>query len=134
MTAGSMTAVQLFEGLGNIYGFDVRDDGKGRGSRAHSRISLDIKPREGEEFDMAGNMTLDGLNEHLFAQLERLNEAHIPAEKLKTEIERSRAVCSVAATIVNNARLALDAEKIRSGKEGITKLPRMIGSGNGEKA
>ncbi|MGL5841191.1 MAG: hypothetical protein ACRCYK_05200 [Aeromonas hydrophila] len=53
---------------------------------------------------------LTDLNNHLFAQLERLGDESLTGEKLKEEILRSKAVSSVSSQIVNNARLALDAQ------------------------
>ena len=50
------------------------------------------------------------LNNHLFEQLERLNDTDMKGEKLSTEIERSKAMTSVAAAIISNAKLALDAQ------------------------
>lgn len=84
---------------------------------------------------MPEKTTLDDLNRHLFEQLERLNDEDLEGEKLKTEMERSKAVCQVAGVIVNNARLALDAEIARA-EEGraIERIPRMIGPGNGKAA
>ncbi len=52
---------------------------------------------------------LTNLNDHLFIQLERLNNEDTKAEKLQEEIERSKAVTSVAKEIISNARLVLDA-------------------------
>lgn len=60
---------------------------------------------------MATKSRLTDLNEHLFAQLERLSDEELKGEALVEEIERSRAVNSVAAKIVDNARLVLDAQK-----------------------
>lgn len=65
------------------------------------------------------------LNNHLFAQLERLSDEDIKGEALKEEIERSRAVVGVARHIVDNARLALDAQKALG--ESVRSLPEMIG-------
>ena len=53
---------------------------------------------------------LTDLNEHLFAQLERLGDESLDSEKLKDEIARSKAITAVSSQIVNNARLALDAQ------------------------
>lgn len=54
---------------------------------------------------------LTDLNNHLFAQLERLNDESLEGEKLAEEIERSKAVTGVSKEVVANARLVLDAEK-----------------------
>lgn len=53
---------------------------------------------------------LTDLNNHLFAQLERLGDESLTGDKLKEEITRSKAISSVSSQIVNNARLALDAQ------------------------
>ncbi len=51
------------------------------------------------------------LNNHLFAQLERLSDESLTSEALQAEIQRSQAVTSVAKEIVANGRLVLDAQK-----------------------
>lgn len=58
------------------------------------------------------NKLLD-LNNHLFAQLERLSDENISEEDLTKEIKRSKSITDVAKTAVDNAKLALDAEKFR---------------------
>jgi hypothetical protein len=54
---------------------------------------------------------LSDLNNHLFAQLERLSNEDLKGEDLANEINRSNAVTSVAKEVISNARLVLDAQK-----------------------
>lgn len=54
---------------------------------------------------------LSDLNNHLFAQLERLGSEDLKGEELANEIERSNAITSVAKEVISNARLVLDAQK-----------------------
>lgn len=56
---------------------------------------------------------LTDLNNHLFEQLERLNDEELTDEKLSQEIERSKAVANIATKIIDNASLGLQAEKLR---------------------
>ena len=65
------------------------------------------------------------LNNHLFAQLERLGDEDTTGERLSEEIDRSRAVGGIARNIIDNARLALDAQKALG--ETVRTLPAMIG-------
>jgi hypothetical protein len=51
--------------------------------------------------------TLTDLNNHLFAQLERLGDEEMNPEELKTEIERSKAINGVARNIIDNAKTTL---------------------------
>lgn len=59
---------------------------------------------------MAKNKLSD-LNNHLFAQLERLSDENMKAEDLETELKRSKAIQGVAKNIIDNARISLDAWK-----------------------
>ncbi|MCX0428879.1 MULTISPECIES: hypothetical protein [Aeromonas] len=69
---------------------------------------------------------LTDLNNHLFAQLERLGDESLDSEKLKDEIARSKAITAVSSQIVNNARLALDAQiAVRDLQLG-NRLPSML--------
>ncbi|HBJ74015.1 MAG TPA: hypothetical protein DDY86_00400 [Syntrophaceae bacterium] len=74
------------------------------------------------------NKLLD-LNNHLFAQLERLSDEDTSGEKLTEEIERSKAVTGVARHIIDNARLCLDAAKAVN-ERSIVNAPVMLGIAN----
>ena len=58
--------------------------------------------------------TLGDLNNHLFAQLERLTDEDMKGEALKTELMRAEAVTSVAQQIIANASIVLKAKKCGS--------------------
>ena len=54
--------------------------------------------------------TLTDLNNHLFAQIERLSDESINADQLNFETERSKSLTIISRTIIDNARLVLDAQ------------------------
>ncbi|VXB88788.1 Phage protein [Bacillus altitudinis] len=58
--------------------------------------------------------TLGDLNNHLFAQLERLSDEDLKGEELQEEIERSKAVTDVANRIISNGALVLQAQKFHT--------------------
>lgn len=55
---------------------------------------------------------LTDLNNHLFAQLERLGEEGLTAEQIEQEGKRADAIVAVADQIIRNADTALKAAKI----------------------
>lgn len=57
---------------------------------------------------------LSDLNNHLFAEIERLSEETLKGDELTEEIERAKAVTGVASQIISNAKLVLDAQKALS--------------------
>ncbi|MDL2292252.1 hypothetical protein LJC17_01465 [Acholeplasma sp. OttesenSCG-928-E16] len=59
---------------------------------------------------MPRNTLLD-LNNHLFEQLERLNDDDLSEDEIKKESKRAKAMCTVAREIVKNARVILDGQK-----------------------
>jgi hypothetical protein len=54
---------------------------------------------------------LNDLNNHLFEQLERLNDDELNGDDLKLEIDRSKAITQIASNIIQNGYLALKALK-----------------------
>ena len=73
---------------------------------------------------MAKNKLMD-LNDALFAQLERLGDEDMSGDAMMQEIERSKAVASIAKEIVNTGKLALDAQRKTDSGEVLNK-PRML--------
>lgn len=57
---------------------------------------------------------LSDLNNHLFAQIERLSEEGMSAEKIETEVKRGNAIVAVADQILRHATLQVQAAKIVS--------------------
>ena len=53
---------------------------------------------------------LSDLNDHLFAQLERLGDEDLKPKELEIEIDRSKAIAGVAKQVISNAQLVLDAQ------------------------
>lgn len=51
------------------------------------------------------------LNNHLFEELERLNDESLTGEALQEERERAKTMATIAQTIINNGELALKAVK-----------------------
>ena len=71
--------------------------------------------------------TLGDLNNHLFAQMERLSSEDLSGEELVSEINRAKAVSQVATQIIQNGSLALKAKIAYDEQFGhSTKLPPML--------
>ena len=68
--------------------------------------------------------TLADLNNHLFEQLERLNDEELTGDKLQEEIERGKAMQGIAQTIINNAELVMKAT-LRKQNDG-TEMPALL--------
>lgn len=55
---------------------------------------------------------LSDLNNHLFAQLERLGEESLSGEQIADEVKRAQAISDVADQIIRNADLQLKAANL----------------------
>lgn len=56
---------------------------------------------------------LSDLNNHLFAELERLSDEDLKGDNLNSEIERAKAIASVSAQLISNATLQLKAVELQ---------------------
>ena len=63
---------------------------------------------------------LINLNDHLFEQLERLNDEDLTPEQLELEIKRGKAMADIGKVIVDNVRVAVEGMKVEklAGEEG----------------
>lgn len=74
--------------------------------------------------------TLGDLNNHLFAQLERLSDEDLKGDKLAEEIERASAITKISKQIISNGYLVLRAKQFADTQlEDANLLPML----NGEK-
>jgi hypothetical protein len=72
---------------------------------------------------------LEDLNNHLFEQLERLNDEDLTGDALLSEIDRAKAITGVSTQIINNASLALKAAELMveyGGGRQTLKLPELL--------
>ncbi len=77
---------------------------------------------------------LTDLNNHLFAQLERLGEEDLTPEQIETEATRTKAIMGVSDKIIANANLQLKAIGIiaEHGDRFKGQLLPMLGNGSAE--
>lgn len=71
---------------------------------------------------------LTDLNDHLFAELERLGDEDLEGDDLEKEIIRAKAISDVSRQIIENAKVALDATKLQVeyGGRSNVELPIML--------
>jgi len=72
---------------------------------------------------------LTDLNDHLFAQLERLSDEDLDEKVIAKEVQRASAMVSVADKITSNADLQLKAAKLfaEHGEKVLNHLPQIGG-------
>ncbi len=80
--------------------------------------------------------SLNDLNDHLFAALERLGEEGISAETIETESKRATAIVDVADQIIEGQKLKITAAKLfaEHGERVLPMLPRIGPPASGAKA
>lgn len=73
---------------------------------------------------------LTDLNNHLFAQLERLGDENLSTEQIEMEVKRAGAIVNVADQITANADLQIKAAKLFAdhGPQILPMLPQIGGS------
>ncbi len=70
---------------------------------------------------------LSDLNNHLFAELERLGDEELKGDKLIEEIGRAKAINEVAEQVISNAHLVLKAQMaVSNSMDADMKLPPML--------
>lgn len=72
--------------------------------------------------------TLTDLNNHLFAQLERLTDEDLKGEELDEEIKRAESMSKISSEIIKNGELQYKAMKHMDeyGYERAKKVPEML--------
>jgi hypothetical protein len=67
---------------------------------------------------------LTDLNDHLFAQMERLQNEELTGTELKQEIDRAKATAAIGKEMISNAALVLAAEQYVN-KDNFRKDPKL---------
>lgn len=71
--------------------------------------------------------TLGDLNNHLFAELERLSDEELKGDELIEEMGRAKTITEVSTQIISNAHIILKAEKFRDEKLDVNRsVPKML--------
>ncbi len=74
--------------------------------------------------------SLGDLQNHLFAQLERLGDEDLKGDNLQEEINRANAISDIATQVIANSNLVLKAmtftQEYGVGSEGSKKMPAML--------
>ena len=73
---------------------------------------------------------LPDLNNHLFAQMERLSDEDLSTEQIEAEVKRTDAIVAVSDQIVSGMKLQLDAAKLVAthGDRFLKQLPMLTGA------
>ena len=72
------------------------------------------------------------LNNHLFEELERLNDEDLKGDALQEERERAKTMATIAQTIINNGELALKTVKHYDEYGKKEEIPEILKLGEGK--
>ena len=101
------------------------------------RNSSTIKSNQEKESKPIMQNKLSDLNNYLFEQLERLNDDDLNEEQFKKEVARSKAISSIASSIVGNANIMFKATKFLEEQGYSVSAPKealnLLGVKDGEK-
>lgn len=70
--------------------------------------------------------TLTDLNNHLFAQIERLGQEDLTRDELTVEVIRTASITSVSKEVISNARLIMDARTRAPDLPANEKMPKLL--------
>lgn len=70
--------------------------------------------------------TLFDLNDHLFEQLEKLNDDDLKGPELDTEIKRAKSMIGIAHQVVEVADVVLAATKMKIGVQDENEVPTLL--------
>ena len=72
--------------------------------------------------------TFDDLNNHLFEQIERLNDDELSADELEREVKRAKSMSLISDKIIKAAETQLKAYEMSQEYEGTHKqMPKLLG-------
>lgn len=96
----------------------------------HNEAATAAEPSPDERIEPVKNKLTD-LNNHLFAQLERLSDEELTPEQIESEVKRADAIVSIADSIVRGADMTLRACKLVAdhGDRFAPQLKMIAGSG-----
>ncbi|MBJ7541099.1 hypothetical protein JG537_05120 [Streptococcus sp. SL1232] len=72
--------------------------------------------------------TFEDLNNHLFEQIERLNDDELSADELEREVKRAKSISAISDKIIKAAETQLKAYEMSQEYEGTPKhMPKLLG-------
>lgn len=81
---------------------------------------------------MSNEHSILALNDALFRQLERIEDAETP-EQIEVENGRAASICNIASNVIDNGKLMLKAAEAQMGAAEAVNVPAaLLGTGNGQ--
>mgnify|MGYP006916198280 CR=1 FL=1 len=71
------------------------------------------------------------MNQVLFSQLEKLDNGKFTSEELEKELSKTKVMVSVSQTMINNAKVLLEADKHFNGQSKLIQSVLATGDGQG---